>query len=748
MAVDDAKTTVADYAAAVGDLIEIDTDGFPVILPHPEGVDAMVAATGRAADEVLGSFGDRPVTVGDVAEQALMAGCLPEYMAIVVPVYEILLDPLFGTMRWATAEGGYFPWVIVNGPQRRGLGINAKHNVMGPGFRANATIGRAIRLGLMNLAGIKPGSGDRSTIGTAWKFAAVLAEDEEDTPWPPLHTTLGYAPDDSTVTVVVGRQPRHVTHQLSSEPDALLSAYAEEANTEGHYSSAPDADDPLFDLAEADARATRGVLVVVGEDHRGYFEEAGWDRARMQAYLHRILTRTAGELRAAGIRRFAEGMDDADRLDLVASPARCFVVASGSGGGRGQTGLVFGNPVTKRIEAPTPVAAAEHTSPIASSVASVNKYFDRGVTDGHPIVPPFASGLQEMLAAAGRDADQPLGRYEFSDANPTVKDVALNALMAGAKPEYMPVILTIMDLLVGGERGAGLASTGSHWPTVLVNGPVRKTLGIASHLGPGARANATIGRAVLLTSMNVGRFRPALLDKSAVGNAEKYNFAVIGENEEDSPWEPLHVAMGFQPEDSTVMLLGDHSKLVINTEATSPDEVCRSFVSDMTTIQRFDAPSVGRREAGQPTRLGSFGIQAPFAGAAAGGGGGSAATVLDASAPARPRGGGTTVYVGGTHREIFRRAAWTRRQVQDHIVSLGPGRAIGDIRRSGYDGGRILPEQLDDEFVPITLDPESIVLFAAGGPGGYSFLKPAAFGGGIRRIESKPRSTALSTSDA
>src|SRR5262249_11293701 len=158
-----------------------------------EGTSALIAGAGRAADLVLGRFARRaePLTVRDVAEQALMAGCTPEHMPVVIAAFDILLDPTFGTEKWAAGDGGYFPWVLVNGPTRARLNLNGKHNVMGPGTRANSCIGRAVRLGLINLGGFKQGSADHSTIGTAYKWAAVVPEDEEGSPWQPYHVDQG-----------------------------------------------------------------------------------------------------------------------------------------------------------------------------------------------------------------------------------------------------------------------------------------------------------------------------------------------------------------------------------------------------------------------------------------------------------------------------------------------------------------------------------------------------------------------------
>jgi hypothetical protein len=306
-----------------------------------------------------------------------------------------------------------------------------------------------------------------------------------------------------------------------------------------------------------------------------------------------------------------------------------------------------------------------------------------------------------MLEAAGRPAtDVMRTNWGFVDAVVTVKDLAVNAIMAGCRPEFMPLLITAFSL--GVRIGA---STGAHMPSLVVNGPIRRRLGISSVFGPGAHANAAIGRAIVLTCMNVGRERPAITDKSSLGKADKYNFGLIGENEEDSPWEPLHTTFGFDASQSTVASMGDHSLVSVNHQGSTPQEILRAIVEDLATVQIFDAPTVN--QGGQsPVVLRD---RRANAGVAAGMSGG---------------GGGAIVYFGGRHRDVLRRAGWSRGDVQEYVAH-NLGRTIGDIRSRGYEGRRVLPEQPDDEFIGRVADPSHVVVLSAGGSGSYSVVNRA-----------------------
>ena len=143
------------------------TDGLPVVPPTSERVGQFLEYVGRPAADVVGELPERrrEITVGKVAANAVMAGCLPEYLPVVLAATEAMLDPVFNLVGPSSSLGGAAVLVIVNGPVTRQLKINARNNLFGPGNRANATIGRAIRLILMNACAAVPGLFDRSVIG-------------------------------------------------------------------------------------------------------------------------------------------------------------------------------------------------------------------------------------------------------------------------------------------------------------------------------------------------------------------------------------------------------------------------------------------------------------------------------------------------------------------------------------------------------------------------------------------------------
>jgi hypothetical protein len=161
------------------------TDGLPIVPPTEPGVRRCLEAVGLAPGDVVGTepVRRRRITAEKVAIAAVMAGCLPEYAPVVVAIVRALCEPEFGLHGTTASTGGSAPFVVVNGPVRRAIGMNATHNVLANGSRANATIGRAIRLLVINVLGGAPGRLDRSTLGHPGKFTFCIAEDEEDSPW-------------------------------------------------------------------------------------------------------------------------------------------------------------------------------------------------------------------------------------------------------------------------------------------------------------------------------------------------------------------------------------------------------------------------------------------------------------------------------------------------------------------------------------------------------------------------------------
>ena len=182
------------------------TDGLPVVPPTAEKIGAFLDAAGRSPSEILGTepVRGRVVTVEKVAINAVMAGCRPEYFPVVVATIEAMLEPEHNLHAVTVSTMGAAPLLVVNGPVVDEIGLNSGVSVFGPGRRANATIGRAIRLTIMNVTGALPGDLDQSSLGHAGKYTWCIAEDGQSSPWQPLHVDRGFAADESTVTVFPG----------------------------------------------------------------------------------------------------------------------------------------------------------------------------------------------------------------------------------------------------------------------------------------------------------------------------------------------------------------------------------------------------------------------------------------------------------------------------------------------------------------------------------------------------------------
>lgn len=184
----------------------------------------------------------------------------------------------------------------------------------------------------------------------------------------------------------------------------------------------------------------------------------------------------------------------------------------------------------------------------------------RGWSDGLPLIPPTPDRVERMLAATSRDPQSVVGRLDPRQGEATIEKVAINAVMAGCAPEYLPVVLAAIEAVADPAFNLNgiQATTNPVAPLLIVNGPIRKRIGINSGrnaLGPGCRANATIGRAVRLCLLNIGGGIPGDVDKAILGMPGKYTFC-LGENEEESPWDPLHVERGLPPAASAVTAVG------------------------------------------------------------------------------------------------------------------------------------------------------------------------------------------------
>src|SRR6476661_7162445 len=247
------------------------TDGLPVVPPTEERVLRMLEGTSRAPQEIVANVPPDlvDVTVEKVAINAVMAGCRPEYLPVVLAAVEATCNNEFNIHGVLATTMPVGPVLIVNGPIRRAIGMNSGVNVLGQGNRANSTIGRALQLVIRNVGGGRPGGVDRATQGNPGKVSFCFPEDEEGSPWEPLHVERGFAPEASTVTLFPGEGPRGIVDQLSRDPESLARSFAECLRTVQHPKLPM-----VFD-----------AILVVSPEHGRVFREAGWSKAALREAL-------------------------------------------------------------------------------------------------------------------------------------------------------------------------------------------------------------------------------------------------------------------------------------------------------------------------------------------------------------------------------------------------------------------------------------------------------------------------------
>ncbi|MGH9064770.1 MAG: thioredoxin family protein [Acidimicrobiales bacterium] len=269
------------------------TDGLPVVAPTEARVARMLGGTGRDPGEVVAVVPPDLVeaTVEKVAVNAVLAGCRPEYLPVVLAAVEAACTPEFNAHGLLATTYFSGPVVVVNGPVARAIGMNSGINVLGPGNRANATIGRALQLVVRNVGGGRPGEVDRATMGNPGKYTFCFAEDEAGSPWEPLSVERGAPAGTSTVTLFAGEGPRAVVDQASRDPWSLCRTFAACLRTVAHPKL------PLgFD-----------AMLVVSPEHARVLGEAGWGKPRLRAALYELLSLPVAEL-VKGAGGMAEGI--------------------------------------------------------------------------------------------------------------------------------------------------------------------------------------------------------------------------------------------------------------------------------------------------------------------------------------------------------------------------------------------------------------------------------------------------------
>ncbi len=313
----------------------------------------------------------------------------------------------------------------------------------------------------------------------------------------------------------------------------------------------------------------------------------------------------------------------------------------------------------------------------------IEALFERGFTDGLPVVPPSPRRVARMLGGTTRDPNDIVALVPPDLVECTVEKVAINAVMSGCKPDYLPVVLATVEAACTDEFNAHglLCTTYFSGPMVIVNGPIARAIGMNSGvnaLGQGNRANATIGRALQLVIRNVGGGRPGEIDRATLGNPGKYTFC-FAEREHDSPWEPLHVSRsGMRQTQSAVTLFaaaGLHP--IVDQLSRSPESLARSLAA-------------GLRSIGHPKNV----------------------MVWDA-----------VVVVSPEHARVFREASWSKQQLHDELMALLqiPG---SELVRGANGIAEGLPESVAASTIPKFRDGGLVIVHAGGEAGMFSALIP------------------------
>jgi len=316
-------TSKRHRVADVGDAIEFCfaqgwTDGLPVIPPTEDRVGAMLEAARLDGKQEVGFIAHRSVSVTaeKVAINAVMAGCKPEYMPVVVAAIEGIADPRWSYHGPGTSTAGAGVLMIVNGPIARALDINSGDNLFGPGWRANLTIGRAVRLVMRNVCGSIPGTLDRGTLGHPGKLSYVIAENEAESPWTPLHVEHGFRPDQSTVTVMAAEAPHQFYNQLSNTAEGILTTLCDDMRISGNVMGQP-----------------HYAIVLAGE-HMRTIAGDGWGKKEIRQFVFEHTQNSHAHLKRTQRMAGAIQPGDETRLrPLVASPDDILVVAAGGRAG-------------------------------------------------------------------------------------------------------------------------------------------------------------------------------------------------------------------------------------------------------------------------------------------------------------------------------------------------------------------------------------------------------------------------------
>lgn len=315
------------------------TDGLPIIPPTEERVLNLLQGTRRGPYEVIGFIPPRwaEATVERIAVNAVMAGCLPEYMPILIAAISAMVEKVFNLYSIQATTHPCGPLLIINGPIRKRLRINYSYGAFGPGTMANATIGRAIRLILINIGGAIPGKIDKATHGHPGKFTYVIGENEEESPWDSLSIERDFSSEESTVTVIAIEGPHNVNDNCSTSASGVLTTIAGTLASQGNNNI-------LYQMGEP--------MVVFGPEHAQTIARDGLNKKEVKEFLFRearlpkkVFSKENQEI------RFFDLREDA-MIPITRRPEDLLIIVAGGAGKHSLVIPSFGNTlsITKLIE--------------------------------------------------------------------------------------------------------------------------------------------------------------------------------------------------------------------------------------------------------------------------------------------------------------------------------------------------------------------------------------------------------------
>ena len=325
-----------DYAEAQGW-----SDGLPLVMPTESAVERFVAAA-RGENEPFPPISPRQVvpTLRSLAANAVMAGCRPEYFPVVLSAVRAVLDPAYNLHGVLATTHPCTQMVLVNGPSREALGINCSSNCFGQGWRANASIGRAVQLVMLNVGGARPGDMDRSTQGSPAKFAFCFGENEEESPWEPYHVRRGFDVNDTVVTTMAAEGPHNINDHGSVTGEGLLTTMSATISQPGAntiYRNGP-------------------YFVVIGPEHAQTLARDGWQIDSMREAIYERSRVPAARVSKENQASY-EGQDipvEDGHYYLTPSPEDIHIVVAGGPGKHSAYIPSFGGTAASSAQVPLP----------------------------------------------------------------------------------------------------------------------------------------------------------------------------------------------------------------------------------------------------------------------------------------------------------------------------------------------------------------------------------------------------------